>query len=316
MRKTLRLLKRAATAKLLSNSASPQQAPGPEAAAAAVEPLATAAPPAAEPPAPTPPPIPANAWHICGDAVQGLGHRRKGLPCQDAVAWHRAPQPILALSDGAGSAAVSERGAQALVSGMTRFLHSLQDDLALWLDADCSLEQAQAQSGRWSERLRLHAQGLLADLAQAERRPVLDLRATLLLLVLGQRHAYWWRVGDGAIVAQSAAGLQTLGHQAPTVAEFANQTCFVDIACANDVLAGVLPTAGLYGVALMSDGGAEKLVARDGSRVAKRLADWLDEVAQGRFALERIALSFHEPGMWERTTLDDRALVLAARPKN
>lgn len=258
---------------------------------------------------------PITAWQLCGDTVIGLAHRRKGLPCQDAVAYRNASRPILALSDGAGSAAISERGAQALVIGITRFLRTMEDDLASWLDGEGDAS-SQALSTRWTERLRLHAHGLLADLARAERRDVRDVRATLQVAVIGTHHVFWWKVGDGAVVARNSEGPCSLGNQASSKGEFANQTCFVDTANASDVQSGVLSTAEVFGIALMSDGGAEKLVSNDGSKVANRLGEWFDDVAEQRFAIDRIALAFHEPAMWERTSLDDRSIVLAARSKN
>ena len=259
-------------------------------------------------------PVPLSAWHLCGEAVIGLAHRRKGLPCQDAIAYHSTPRPILALSDGAGSAAVSELGARAMVAGISRFLVSLEDDLAPWLDATDATPPDQA--GRWAGRLLRHAQGMLDDLARSERRNVRDLRGTLLLAVIGMRQAFWWQVGDGAIVIRHADGLRALGTPAKSKGEFANQTCFVDIADIAMVQYGVLPTPELIGVTLMSDGGAEKLVAHDGSRVAARLGEWFDAVADDRFPPDRIALAFHEPAMWERTNLDDRSVVFAARRSN
>ena len=79
---------------------------------------------------PLPPlPTPMTAWQLCGDTVIGFAHRRKGLPCQDAVAFRQSQRPILALSDGAGSAAISERGAQALVIGV---IVDLRCDIAGW----------------------------------------------------------------------------------------------------------------------------------------------------------------------------------------
>jgi hypothetical protein len=239
-------------------------------------------------------------------------HRRMGLPCQDAVAYRESPRPMLALSDGAGSAPASERGAQALVSGMLRLLQTLEDMLAPWLDD--AAQPDPALSALWAERLRLHAQGLLEDLSAQERRALRDLRATLQLAVFGEARAFWWKVGDGAIVAQTTEGLRVLGDLARSKGEFANQTCFVDNIRADEVQFGTLPTHDLLGLALMSDGGAERLVAYDGSKVASRLGEWLSEVAAQRFTIDRIALAFHDPAMWERTTLDDRSLILAARP--
>ena len=258
-----------------------------------------------------PSPVPLSAWHICGVTVTGLAHYRKGLPCQDAVAWRNTVRPLLALSDGAGSAAISERGASELVHGMIRFLMTMEDAMSVWLDEATSDGIKQAEL--WARRLLAHAQGLLADLAHTERRSVKDVRATLLLAVLGATHSFWWQVGDGAIVAQSANGLQVLNKTGKAKGEFANQTCFVDIASMADVQFGLLPTADIHGVSLMSDGGAEKLVAHDGSRVASRMDSWFDEVSRQSLSPDRITLAYHEPAMWERTSLDDRSIILAAR---
>ncbi len=254
-----------------------------------------------------------DAWQLCGDAVTGLAHRRLGLPCQDAVHLSASPRPIALLSDGAGSAAISERGAQTLVIGIARLLRTLEEELAEWLDTQRDNETDMIQSAKWANRLRQHAIGLLEDLARQERRPVRDVRATLQLVILGKQQIYWWKVGDGAIVARSADAMQVLGHHPDTKGEFANQTCFIDMARVEDIHYGLLPAHTIQGMALMSDGGAEKLVAHDGSKVAGRLANWLDELANQSFSIERIALAYHEPALWERTTLDDRALIMLAR---
>ncbi|MDA8154231.1 MAG: PP2C family serine/threonine-protein phosphatase [Acidithiobacillus sp.] len=274
--------------------------------------VSTSEPPMVEPFPPLSTPM--TAWQICGDTVIGLAHRRKGLPCQDAVAFRQSQRPILALSDGAGSAAISERGAQALVIGVTRLMRTMEDDLSPWLDSENDASQAQAT--RWAERLRLHAYGLLADLARTERRDMRDVRATLQVAIIGERHIFWWKVGDGAIVARSSERLWSLGNQASSKGEFANETCFADTASTSDVQFGILSAAEIFGIALMSDGGAERLVSCDGNKVATRLGEWLNDVAEQRFVVDRIALAFHEPAMWERTSLDDRSIVLAARATN
>ena len=255
--------------------------------------------------------VPLADWLTCGAAVTGLAHWRKGLPCQDAVAWRQSPRPILALSDGAGSAAVSERGATALVAGMCRFLESLDDAVALWVDQPTPV--APDQASQWSARLLRHAQGLLGDLAAAERRSVRDLRATLLLVVIGKARSFWWQVGDGSIAVRGVDGLRALGDTAKSKGEFANQTCFVDTAVIADVQSGLLPSAEISGLALMSDGGAERLVATDGSRIAPRIGEWLESAAAAALSPDKLAVAFHEPAMWERTSLDDRSIVLAAR---
>jgi len=269
--------------------------------------------PAAEAAQPVSVAVPLTAWQPpCGVAVTGLSHWRAGLPCQDAVAWRSNHRPILAVSDGAGSAAVSERGAAALVTGVTRLFVSLEDLLVPWLDKPA--EPGDEQSVRWAERLLAHAQGILEDLAQKERRDVRDLRATLLVAVIGTIYTFWWQVGDGAIVVRNGGALQVLGDPSKRKGEYSNQTIFVDKATIAQVEYGLLPTAELSGIALMSDGGAEKLVASDGSRVAGRVGAWFEAVASKRLTPDKIVLAFHDPAMWERTNLDDRSIVLTARP--
>lgn len=256
-------------------------------------------------------PILLSDWHITGDAVMGLSHRKKNIPCQDAVFWKNTPRPILALSDGAGSAVVSEKGAAALVMGIPRFLTSMEDEISPFLDEEN--DNLPEETAPWASRILRHAKGLLDDVAHAERRSVKDLRATLLLVVIGKHRIFWWQVGDGAIVVSQADGLKMLGSVAAAKGEFANQTCFVDMAQENDVQYGLLPVKDISGIALMSDGGAEKLVSHDGSKVAPRLGEWLKSVADERFCAADIAVAFHEPAMNERTTLDDRSIVIASR---
>lgn len=257
-------------------------------------------------------PISKTSWEICGDAVTGLAHRRKNLPCQDSVAYCNAPRPILVLSDGAGSAAISERGSQALVIGIRRFLQTMEADLAAWLDEKNYKLNDQTES--WTERIRCHAQGLLSDLASLERRNVRDVSATLQVVVIGEYGIFWWKVGDGFIVVRNKEGLKAIGNSQKIKGEFANQTSFVDSAGKQDIQSGILDAQEISGISLMSDGGAEKLVAYDGSRVSNSISDWLNDVAAQDFSIERITIAFHEKEMWERTNWDDRSIILAARP--
>ena len=295
---------------------------------------ATAITTASAPPHPVAlPSVPLESWQLTGAAITGLAHWQKQLPCQDAVRWSQQPRPVLVLADGAGSSAVSELGAQALTQGMLRFISSLEDEVSAWLDQDHHPDALQALQTTWCLRLLRHAQGLLNDLAQNQRRSVRDVRATLQIAVLGQKQCFWWQVGDGAIVVQeptpppapqapppetsppnaATTAMRVLGNSQQAKGEFANQTCFVDAASPSDVQCGHLPTHHTLGWVLMSDGGAEKLVAHDASRVAARLGQWLERTAQGKLSPQDLAVAYHEAAMWQRTTLDDRAIVLAGR---
>lgn len=256
-----------------------------------------------------------GGWRLTGEAVVGLAHRRLALPCQDAVAWSETPRPLLVLADGAGSACVSELGAQAITHALRRFLASCEDLIGPWLDAaPPDPETAREQTQRWTRRLVAHAQGVLADLGATLRRPVADLRATLLLAVLGQTAGYALKIGDGAIVVQDEKGSHVLEGSHDGKGEFANETVFVDgVEPGGTLFASLFPVSGVRGIALMSDGAAERLVAHDGSRVAGRLDQWFEALADGKLGPEVLTRAFYAPEMVDRTSLDDRAIVLAAR---
>lgn len=57
--------------------------------------------------------LPITEWRVVGLSVEGTSHRRTGQPCQDASLWQILPDNrlVIAIADGAGSAAHSEQGA-------------------------------------------------------------------------------------------------------------------------------------------------------------------------------------------------------------
>ncbi|WP_460425720.1 protein phosphatase 2C domain-containing protein [Azotobacter armeniacus] len=195
---------------------------------------------------------------------------------QDAALAGSDPRPWLLLADGAGSSAVSELGARGVVSGLNCLLHTLDDPLDRQVATLLDAEQTPApDEGRQLALLLVkHARGLLADLAAEHRRSLKDFRCTLLLAIPGQRHLLWLKIGDGALVIERTqaaaapgreqpAGLETLGRAGK--GEFANQTTFVDEQLQpDDVQSVLLSMEGIGGVALMSDGAADRLVSRDG----------------------------------------------------
>jgi hypothetical protein len=69
-------------------------------------------------------PVPAAAWRVTGTAVRGISHERLGMPCQDAQGFRVLPDGtlIVALADGAGSAAYSDQGAQRAVESALEWL--------------------------------------------------------------------------------------------------------------------------------------------------------------------------------------------------
>jgi Protein phosphatase 2C len=85
---------------------------------------------------------PTGNWYAVAEAVVGLTHRRAEppLPCQDAFSISTKPRVSLLVADGAGSAAVSEIGANAVVNSCQRLLDTFDDQVSELLDSENELD--------------------------------------------------------------------------------------------------------------------------------------------------------------------------------
>lgn len=267
-----------------------------------------------------------GVWHGQYETVVGLRHRDAllPLPCQDAALAITQPRPVLLVADGAGSAAVSEIGSQAVVTGLARLISTLEQQLVTLLDSPVAASPEASRS--FGLVMVKHAKGLLADLAQTHRRPQKDFRCTLLAIVAGKHHLMWLKIGDGAIVVEQIESvcsndqtdnrllqprLQTLGKDGK--GEFANQTTFIDEKLTlDDVQTGGLPIHDITGMALMSDGGAERLVSNDGSKVATQISGWLDSLRQGKLKRRVLTQRFYTEEFTQGTSGDDCGIALCS----
>ena len=260
-------------------------------------------------------------WFVQDEAVVGLAHRVKNLPCQDAAQATDHPRPALVLADGAGSSAMSEIGARAVVRSTIRLLDTLDKPLSDWLDRDCADPGQQARS--WGLLLVKHAIGTLKDLATEQRRELRDFRCTLLVAVIGRQRLFWVKVGDGAIVLENrrlqtdAQGQPSWAHDLcvlgePGKGEFANQTQFLDGIRPDEVQIGCQSSNQVSGLALMSDGAAERLVSNDGSRVAPRVSKLLQQLREDKLRRSVLTRMFYEEDFCTGTSGDDRSIALSA----
>lgn len=251
-------------------------------------------------------------WFVVSEAVVGLMHRRATppLPCQDAFCISNSPRVTLLVSDGAGSAAVSEIGANAVVNSCQRLLFTLDDQIAELLDR--SDEPEIVFSRRFALRLVKHAMGTLEDISRQQRREIKDYRCTFLALIVGKEYLLWIKVGDGALVVEQGNELFTLGELGK--GEFANQTTFIDDKLTPDsVQFGTVSSAYISGLAAMSDGSAERLVSNDGSRVAGRMAEFFIQLRKDSLSRTSLTDFLHDKDSWRGTSGDDKCLALAAR---
>jgi hypothetical protein len=227
---------------------------------------------------------------------------------------------MVVIADGAGSAVVSELGAQAVVVGMARLVDTLNKMLGNLLDSpNTPTDDAIRESVLILVK---HARGILSDTAEVHRRTVKDVRCTLVMAILGHHSMLWLRVGDGALVIQEhdasmdennkfTGKCRSLGNAGK--GEFANETTFLDIAQPSDIQYGLVPMKYISAVAAMSDGASEKLVSNDGSQVAGRFDQIFENLAQDKLPRQNITKMFYEPLFCEGTTGDDRSLALLAR---
>ena len=161
-----------------------------------------------------------RTWRCAGASVAGSSHEKSLSPCQDAhraevIATVRGEILVLAVSDGAGSAARSEQGSRLACDVAI-------EEVQRWLANDPALEQASEDHlhrlfDRCAERI--VARATVLEIAPRE------LACTLLLAVVGPSRALFAQLGDGAIVADHRGVLTAMTW--PQHGEFANTTFFI-----------------------------------------------------------------------------------------
>ena len=154
-------------------------------------------------------------WKSVCCTVQGRGHAKKNLPCQDKVA-HRSEGGVhvIALADGAGSAALSHHGAECVVNRITAFVVDKFFDIIAQEDGRLVTQELLSVT--------LQALNDKAELLNCELK---DLASTLLVVAVGSEKFFLAHLGDGVIGYLDDGGLKTVS--APNNGEFSNETYFV-----------------------------------------------------------------------------------------
>lgn len=186
------------------------------------------------------------AWQVVHARAAGTSHLSSGLPCQDAVVWRGLSSGLLAvaLADGAGSAAMSETGAELAVTAALQALEDSAanqnpDELTAWGEA----VQAALRSAR--ERLLVEA--------ESTGSPPNSYATTLTCLVAAGNWLVLGQVGDGVLVVRTPQGDHYTLTQAQR-GEYANETLFLTMPEALEKAYVQAVELDLAGLALMSDG--------------------------------------------------------------
>jgi hypothetical protein len=247
-------------------------------------------------------------WRLLQQSLEGTSHRRSATPCQDSCAGtETAPGQesflVVACSDGAGSAALSQEGS---ALACRRFVEVACE----------ALEREGAEAVRDPERIReWYRQVRRALEEEAARRevPLRELSCTLLTAVVGEQAAVFAQVGDGAIVVREGEGYVPIFW--PQVGEYANATWFVTSPDLEQVLQ-VERRAPVDEVALFTDG-LQMMALHFASRSAhgpffKPLFAALRGAANPEELVVPLRSFLDSPAVNERTD-DDKTLVLAVR---
>lgn len=256
-------------------------------------------------------------WRGVAGVAAGTRHikAQPPIPCQDAAAVRAGAtmRPCAFVADGAGSASLSHFGAQETVLRLSHFSAALEDIHVRMLDtAESPSEQ---ECNIHARRFLIHASETLRGLADDKKRPFKEFRCTLLAAIVGAERIFWIKVGDGQIVREQNGGnLRTVGPLGK--GEYANITRFVEEnPRKTNFAAGVFSSAEISGLALMTDGAAEKLVSHDGERVAGRIAKFLAEIRREKFGYDDIHTFLTDAEVWKPPgyTGDDKGIALLSR---
>lgn len=203
-----------------------------------------------------------TGWRIAAASVVGTSHERTGSNCQDAhdcrlVADSSGDKVFVGVAaDGAGSAARSESGSRICCQ-------TIASEIERHLAAGHPLKSVTREHAiQWLELAR-EAVSVAAD---EEDRSVRDYACTLLAAVVGDKHAVFFQVGDGAIVVPGEEPGEWCWIFWPQSGEFANTTNFVTDEDAGANLLFSSTNHAIGEVAVFTDG-IENLVLRRRERI-------------------------------------------------
>ncbi len=205
-------------------------------------------------------------WRILGASVTGTSHLRMGRGCDDAHFARITSNDILllAVADGAGSASQSARGAAAVVQAaieeaeaalakqgelqqQEQWQDVLKDILQAAHMAIQNLLQTEAASNRQGSQEYTRQR-------ESDQISLRDFATTLLITIITRQWIAIAQVGDGIAVAHYDNGAVASFYARPPQ-HYINETDFItDPAYLSNAVYYIKPSAGLRGIALLTDG--------------------------------------------------------------
>lgn len=202
-------------------------------------------------------------WKVVQCAVQGRGHIKENIPCQDKIHYYTDENTtITALADGAGSAKLSHIGAEQIT-------HFICDDLLMNFENYYDNDDGVAVKSELDHKIKAFISNL-AHKAECEER---DLASTLLVVAVKDNRYILMHIGDGVIGYSKNGELKIASH--PENGEFVNTTVFTtssEAIMTMRIIKGKLGTIDSF--ILMSDGTEVSLY----DKRKKTLADALSKI--------------------------------------
>lgn len=247
-------------------------------------------------------------YRVASARIAGSSHSATSTPCQDFAAGQCTKQmAAAALADGAGSRALSEFGAQAVVKSSLRLLTAQFDALYEMCSRDIN-----------EARRHVHAHLMLSLQRQAARQAcaIGELASTLLFVAHKGERFLAGHLGDGVIAQVDCNGVVSALSN-PENGEYANTTYFVtDSSAAQKIrLYHGAPSQRHSGFALMSDGSAESLYDKQSGALAPAIAKlvaWNRTLS--RTKMNGVLNSNMEQWFSKKTTDDCSLALLSIRP--
>ena len=252
-------------------------------------------------------------WRLAAASVTGSSHRKLGTPCQDSATtriFHDVSGReilVVALSDGAGSAARAEFGSSITCS-------TIAEAAEVHFASGGTVEEITVETARrWLSMVRQ----AISDHAVDEGASFKDYACTLLGAIVAEDSTAMFQIGDGAIVVHDGDGWAWVHW--PQRGEFANTTFFVTDESAQTQMAFDNCRGRIEELAAFSDG-IEPLVMQYSTQTV--FGPFFDKMFPAVRALaeggldeklsEALAKYLDSPAICERTD-DDKTLVLATR---
>lgn len=244
-------------------------------------------------------------WKKVHCAVQGRGHTKNQVPCQDKTFCYQENGVLVAaLADGAGSAKLSHYGAACITEYIAK-------DLAKYFDLYYNCDDGRAIKKQLMSKI-IHKLDDLCNDLQCERR---DCASTLLVVAVTDDRFILMHIGDGVIgyIKQSQLKVASL----PENGEFSNVTVFTTSPEALSTMKLLKGNLGeIDSFVMMSDGTQAGLYSKREKRLSSALLKVADYVRYFPEVTVHDMLKQSLENVVKKVTSDDCSIIILAKNYN